>query len=159
MKKMMIAALLALSATSAMAQDRSSCTMKDANPANAEFVNLKVHRPAIGAAMQGYRIEARMTHEHARLSAAGAELKIASVSLCKDEDGKEAVRWLAYSKLSADGKFDIIELPIPKTAKAIRLRSCSNMQGAQCFSGIFEGDFSKEVILVKEVATKAASAK
>lgn len=152
MRKMILAlaVLVSAAAFSGSASAQQNCEQIKANPADAGFNWVGIRRPAVkgpeGQAMRSMIIEIQAPAAIARIDAPNGN--VMAVYACGN-----TVRY-QVKVLEQDG-FHVAELPLPSTTKAVKILSCSKTESA-CYTGTFEGDFTKGITLVKMQAANNA---
>ncbi len=134
------------SANPASAQEAPKCETLTLTVADPGFKPVGLRRPFIekdkdGKAVTWFSVEVQQQESEARGN--GADGTVMTAEKCRPG----VVRYNLRAVKSDDGQFHNTELPMPETAKSVKIRSCSSAT-KQCYEGVFNGDFGKRVTLV-----------
>jgi hypothetical protein len=141
-----LAASLVISTSFVQAKEIECKRILDVPTADADSVTVGVRRPKIDAEFTKTKVQVDMPIALARKDQAG---KIIDVDMCGPNQIGYHV-WVVH-----DGDWDRIEIPMPATAKNVRIRSCT--ADHRCFVGMYLGDPTKGVTLQLDAPPESAT--
>ncbi len=143
-----VLAIVGMTSIAPASAQSARCKPVDVAAADSNYQLVGIARPKVDAVQVGDIIS--VTVEMAP-STARKDSSIKEVQAC----GDTAIFFKAHA-VEVNGKHGV-EIPLPTTAKDIKIKSCSKAANT-CWTGTFNGDFTKLVNLTPEVRDTAKPA-
>ena len=121
-----------------------TCDLVSAMPMDQDFIRIGIRRPTAGDTKKPtdiyMSVQVDEAISNARTDTGADDPKVDKVYRCPGT--QVGFRMLAHR----EGGWDVTEIPVPKTAKDLKIKSCNNLTKT-CAYGLYDGDPNKWVTL------------